>query len=105
MGTSVLSVYRHKTFKYGLNNLRQSIRIIVRRLVLSRPLSPLLSLKRSKRKVGSPETSVNLYRLHGITGPGSINGIATGYGLDGLGIESRWRRDFPHLSRPTLVPT
>ena len=23
-------------------------------------------------------------------GPGSIVGIATGYGLDGLGIESRW---------------
>ena len=28
-------------------------------------------------------------------GPGSIVGIATGYGLDGLGIESRWGRDFP----------
>jgi hypothetical protein len=24
-------------------------------------------------------------------------GIATGYGLDGLGVESRWGRDFPHL--------
>ena len=32
--------------------------------------------------------------------PGSIVGIATGYGLDGLRIESRWGRDFPHLSRP-----
>jgi len=29
-------------------------------------------------------------------------GIATGYGLDGPGIESRWGRDFPHLSRPDL---
>jgi len=38
-------------------------------------------------------------------GPGSIVGIATGYGLDGLGIESRWGRDFPHLSRPALGPT
>ena len=28
-------------------------------------------------------------------GPGSSVGIATGYGLDGPGIESRWRRDFP----------
>jgi len=26
-------------------------------------------------------------------------GIATGYGLDGPGIESRWGRDFPHLSQ------
>ena len=31
--------------------------------------------------------------------------IATGCGLDGPGIESRCRRDFPHLSRPALVPT
>ena len=40
-----------------------------------------------------------------IYGPGSSVGIATGYGLDGPGIESRWRRDFPHLSRPALGPT
>jgi len=32
-------------------------------------------------------------------------GIATRYGLDGPGIESRWGRDFPHLSRPALGPT
>jgi hypothetical protein len=32
-------------------------------------------------------------------------GIATRYGLDGLGIESRWGRDFPHPSRPVLGPT
>ena len=38
-------------------------------------------------------------------GPGSSVGIATGQGLDGPGIESRWRRDFPHLSRPALGPT
>ena len=38
-------------------------------------------------------------------GPGSSVGIATGYELDGLGIETRWRRDFPHLSRPALGPT
>jgi hypothetical protein len=38
-------------------------------------------------------------------GPGSVVGIATAYGLDGLGIESRWERDFPHLSRPVVKPT
>ena len=38
-------------------------------------------------------------------GPGSSVGIATGYGLDGPGIKSRWGRDFPHLSRPALGPT
>jgi len=38
-------------------------------------------------------------------GPGSVVGIANGYGLDGPGIESWWGRDFPHLSRPALGPT
>ena len=39
-------------------------------------------------------------------GPGSPVGIATSYGLNGPGIESRWGgRDFPHLSRPALGPT
>jgi len=33
-------------------------------------------------------------------------GIATCYGMYGPWIESRWRRDFPHLSRPAaLGPT
>jgi hypothetical protein len=35
---------------------------------------------------------------------GSV-GIATRYGLDGPGIESRWGRVFPHPSRPALGPT
>ena len=39
------------------------------------------------------------------SGLGSAVGIATGYGLDGPGIESGWERDFPHLSRPALGPT
>jgi hypothetical protein len=32
-------------------------------------------------------------------------GIANGYGLDGPGIESRWRQDLPHPSIPALGPT
>ena len=43
------------------------------------------------------------YRRH--DGPGSAVSIATGYGLDGPGIECRCWREFPHLSRPTLGPT
>jgi hypothetical protein len=39
-----------------------------------------------------------------LSGPGSVGSIATGYRLDGPGIESRLGRDFPHLSRPTLGP-
>ena len=38
-------------------------------------------------------------------GPGSSVGLATGYGLDGPGIDSQCRRDFPHLSIPALGPT
>jgi len=38
-------------------------------------------------------------------GPGNVVGIAAGYGLGAPGIKSRWRRDFPHLSRPALGPT
>jgi hypothetical protein len=38
-------------------------------------------------------------------GRDSLVGIATRYGLDGPGIESRWVQAFPHLSRPALEPT
>jgi len=37
--------------------------------------------------------------------PGSSVSIATGYGLDGPGIESLCGRDFSHLSRRALGPT
>ena len=37
-------------------------------------------------------------------GRDSSVGIATRYGLDGPGIESRWGRDFRHLSRQVLWP-
>jgi len=40
----------------------------------------------------------------GLSGSDSVVDIATGYGLGDPGIESRWGRDFPHLSRPTLEP-
>jgi hypothetical protein len=39
------------------------------------------------------------------SGPGSVVGIVTGYELDVLGIESRWRQDFLHLSGPAQGPT
>jgi hypothetical protein len=35
----------------------------------------------------------------------SVVGIATRYGLDGAGIESRWGRDFSQPSRPALEST
>ena len=49
---------------------------------------------------------IYIYFVYGkYLGPGSVVDIATGYGLDGPGIESRWGRDFPHLSRLALGPT
>jgi len=40
------------------------------------------------------------------SGPGSVVGIATGYGLDGPGIESRWRARFssPAQTGPGVHP-
>ena len=40
-----------------------------------------------------------------VVGRDSSVGIATPYGLDGPGIESWLRQDFPNLSRPALGPT
>jgi hypothetical protein len=46
--------------------------------------------------------NINMYIT---VGRDSSVGIATGYGLDGPGIESWWRRGFPHPSKRTLLPT
>ena len=40
-----------------------------------------------------------------MVGRDSSVGIVIDYGLDGPRIESPWRGDFPHLSRPALGPT
>ena len=44
-------------------------------------------------------------KLINVRGPGSVVGTATGYGLDGPGIESQLGQDFLHLSIPALGPT
>jgi hypothetical protein len=50
------------------------------------------------RKVQSQSTGSKMERDSSV-------GIATGYGLEGLEIETMWGRNFPHRSRPTLRPT
>jgi hypothetical protein len=55
--------------------------------------------------IKSGQTSIESSVHHYSAGPGSVVAIATSYRLDGPGIESQWRRDFPHLSRLTLGPT
>ena len=42
------------------------------------------------------------YKFSYLYGPGSVVDVATSYGLDGPGIESRWGLNFPHPSRPTF---
>jgi hypothetical protein len=45
------------------------------------------------------------FKNSGVHPADSVVGTATRYRLDGPGIESRWGRDFPHLSRLALGPT
>jgi hypothetical protein len=59
-------------------------------------------LRTASRNGLSSQTEAPLYLTAGL---GSLVSIATSYRLDGPGIESRWGRDFPHLSRPALGPT
>jgi hypothetical protein len=49
--------------------------------------------------------TLKFYWLEYLCGPGSSVGLATGYGLDGPGVESGWGLYFPHLSRPALGTT
>jgi hypothetical protein len=50
-------------------------------------------------------TAPNTFFLLPTVGQDSSGGIATRYGLHSPGIESRWGRYFPHLSRSGLGPT
>jgi len=52
-----------------------------------------------------PSRTRNFIRCCTPVGWYRIDGIATRYGLDSPRIESRWRRDYPHPSRPDLGPT
>jgi hypothetical protein len=69
-----------------------------------------LELRKCKRKKGVT-CLINILKYSylrmpcDVVGRDSSVGIATGYGLDGLGIESRWGPDFLHPSRPALGPT
>jgi hypothetical protein len=63
--------------------------------------------KLCSREVSTSITKFVFFKTIGllVPQPGSSAGIATGYGMDSRGIETRWGRDFPHLSRPALKPT
>jgi hypothetical protein len=63
----------------------------------------LMMIYRKKRTYCKVKRRISVSK--GTGGPGSIDGVVTAYGLDGPGIDSRWKRDFPHQSRPALRPT
>jgi hypothetical protein len=54
----------------------------------------------SKNSSISVDISISSIINSSIKGRDSVVDIATPYGLDGWGIESRWCRYFPHLSIP-----
>jgi hypothetical protein len=64
----------------------------------------LASRERGGRGISFPRNTSSEYRVIK-RGRGSSVGTATGYGLDGPRIESRWGRDFSHTSRPVLGST
>ena len=57
-----------------------------------------------ERNFSGNTTRLTKYLLITIRVWDSSVGIATSYGLEGPGIESRWGRDFPRPSRPALGP-
>ena len=81
---------------------RESGHNIVARFIMSRAILPL-PLYAIMVYMGTA-VALSEYDMCKMGRDSSV-GIVTRYGLDGLGIESRWGRDFPHPSRPALGPT
>jgi hypothetical protein len=98
-------------YPYRAVNVKGTERNVLRTLncsqLLNEPLwtfpVPIFFLSSNEGRVENTE-KVNF--CHYVKwGRDSSVGIATGYLLDGPGIESRWGRDFSHTSRPALGPT
>ena len=70
------------------------------------PYHTRLHLMRKSQKCYIVLSKPSVFMSHAIPycGPGSIVGIVTSYGLDSVGIKSRWEQDFLHLSRLALGP-
>jgi hypothetical protein len=72
------------------------------KLLISHLCICIMTSATGRQHTGSLMHIIIKFINYSTSGPGSSVGIAKGYGLVGPGIESRWRRDFPHLSRPAL---
>ena len=93
-------IFLHSPFKYAHFNCTQISRPMPSNCTqISRPMP-------SNQVLWSKENYelISISRAYAV-GLDSSVGIATRYGLDGPGIEFRWRRDFPRPSRPALGST
>jgi hypothetical protein len=103
----------HMCHSYGQIVIKQVVKRLIVVIILKnfygRKLSSLIN---KKSKVHIAETpSYNHFCIgkaisitYSVSRDSSV-GIATDYGLDGQGIESRWGRDLSQTSLPALRPT
>ena len=89
-------VAKWKAIIVGRDGLRGTRGKELKPLDINRRLS--VCRERERERALSPSTVFKW-------GRDSAVGIATCYGLQGSGIESRWGQDFPHPSRPALRST
>jgi hypothetical protein len=59
--------------------------------------------RKTNKNIRSCDTNIVMYCCGEESRDSSV-GIATRYGLDGLGIESRWGQDFTHKPKPAVGP-
>ena len=106
--------YRHNTVVRLVQLPSKSFLILHLPVILTQQLYSLGYWQRDEitkhdTPIGVPFTyrgrNFTFLRTVGIMGQDSSVGTVTRYRQDGPRIESRWGRDFPHLSRPALGPT
>ena len=98
----ITTLTRHKVYMSDLPLLTPIVvtRTVSVRLVLN-VTSLFVTSCRLKCDFTQPSTALSVLVCKG----DSSVGLATRYGLDGPRIDSRWGRDFPHLSRTVQGPT
>jgi len=88
---------------FNRNLVQRTVTIISVKYISRVRLYSMVVTKYKRKRPAVASRKLRAY-YHSKRGPSSVVGIATGYGLEGPGIKSRWGRDFPHLSRPALGP-
>jgi hypothetical protein len=89
-----LHTFFFTVLKHYVTRKLSNVRLSLRKYIL-----------RETQQFGDRSKNLFSFRFGGGGDRDSSVGIATRYGLDDPGIESRWGRDFPHPFRPALGPT